>query len=59
MNYRNYLERQISFLRFEQTCDRKSDEELEDLEMEIQQLEEELEDLEMEIQQLEEELENS
>tara|TARA_B110000305_G_C19215457_1_gene527944 strand:- start:131 stop:268 length:138 start_codon:yes stop_codon:yes gene_type:complete len=43
MNYRNYLERQISFLRFEQTCDRKSDEELEDLEMEIQQLEEELE----------------
>ena len=43
MNYRNYLERQISYLRFQQTIDRKSEEELEDLEMEIQQLEEELE----------------
>ena len=43
MTYREYLERSISFLRFQQD----TNEITHDIEMEIQQLEEELEDLEM------------
>mgnify|MGYP000067544166 CR=1 FL=1 len=52
MGFKNgidYLEREIRWLEFQMTNVNKSEEEIEDLEMEIQQLEEEIEDLELEM----------
>ena len=47
--YIDYLERSIMWLKYQMTTDNKSEEEIEDLEMGIQQLEEEIEDLKLEM----------